>query len=230
MSGAGRIYLVALCGLLFAGGARAQASAQVSLASDYVYRGVSLNDGRPSWMAAANYDSAAGWFIGGQVAQTRLFSEPHAEPLWIVDAGYAHALTSRLNWEAGATYSIFTHFTFWNYAETFVGLSAENWNLRLYYAPDYFGRQRRSAYLEFNATHPLDDHFRLIGHIGAQRSESASGGDHDHTFDLSLGAGAKFDRFDLQLLWVAANRANYTYPVVSPDDKQRWVLSAAYAF
>jgi uncharacterized protein (TIGR02001 family) len=219
-----------VCALLLCAAAHAQLSAQVSVASDYVYRGVSLDDGRPTVMAAADYDSATGWFVGGQVGQTRLYGESHTEPLWIVDAGYAHALTSRLSWEIGATYSIFTHFSYWNYAETFVGLSAKNWNLRLYYAPNYFGRQSRSTYLEFNLAQPLNEHLRLIGHLGAQRNESANGGSSSHTIDASVGAGARFDRFDLQLLRVAINRADYAYPVISPDDKQRWVLSAAYAF
>ena len=219
-----------MCGMLLAGTAHAQMSAQISVANDYVYRGASLNDGRPAVMAAASYDSADGWFVGGKVAQTRLYGERHAEPVWTADVGYAHALTSRLSWEAGATYSIFSDFTFWNYAETFVGLSAENWNLRLFYAPNYFGRQRRSTYLEFDMTHPLNDRYRLIGHLGAQRSESSRGDDHDHTFDVSLGAGARFDRVDVQLLWVSTSRANYSYPVLSPEDRTRWVLSASYAF
>ncbi len=230
MSEGGRAHLAAICGLLLCGAARAQLSTQVSVATDYVYRGVSLNDGRPALMAAANYDSAAGWFIGGQVAQTRLYGESHSEPLWMLDAGYAHALTSRLNWEAGATRWIFPNFTYWNYAEAFVGLSAENWNLRFYYAPHYFGRQGRSTYFEFNLTRPLSEHFRLIGHVGAQAIDAANGGNTGHTFDASFGAGARFERFDLQLLKVAINHPNYSYPVVSPDDTQRWVLSAAYAF
>ena len=218
------------CGLLLAGAAQAQWSAQVGAASDYVYRGVSLNDGQPAAMAAFNYDGAAGWYLGGQVGQTRLYGAHHAEPLWIVDAGYAHALTSQLSWEIGATYSIFSGFTFWNYAETFVGLSAQNWNLRLYHAPNYFGRHRRSTYLEFNYAHALDERWRLLGHLGVQQAESTLGGDRDRTLDASLGIGAKFDRIDVQLLRVAVNRANYAYPSLSPERRQRWVLSATCAF
>ncbi len=218
------------CGLLLTGAAHAQWSAQVGAASDYVYRGVSFNDSRPAIMAAVNYDGAAGWYLGGQIAQTRLFGERHAEPLWIVDAGYAHALTSRLSWEVGATYSIFTDFTFWNYAEMFVGVSAENWNLRLYHAPNYFGRDRRSTYVEFNSTHALDERWRVLAHVGAQQLEPARVGDRSHTLDASLGLGARFGRVDVQLLWVAVDRANYAYPSTSPEDRQRWVLSTAYAF
>jgi len=218
------------CGLLLAGAAQAQWSAQVGAASDYVYRGVSLNDGQPAAMAAFNYDGAAGWYLGGQVGQTRLYGAHHAEPLWIVDAGYAHALTSQLSWEIGATYSIFSGFTFWNYAETFVGLSAQGWNLRLYHASNYFGRHRRSTYLEFNYAHALDERWRLLGHLGVQQVESTLGGDRDRTLDASLGVGAKFDRIDVQLLRVAVNRANYVYPSLSPDERQRWVLSATCAF
>lgn len=222
---------LAVCGqLLLAGAAQAQWSAQVGAASDYVYRGVSLNDGDPALMAAVNYDSPAGWYFGGQIAQTRLNGERHAQPLWIVDAGYAHALTSHLSWEIGATYSIFTDFTLWNYSEMFVGLSAENWNLRLYRAPDYFGRHRHSTYVEFNYVHALDERWRLLGHLGVQQVESTRNGDRDRTLDGSLGVGLKFNRIDVQLLWVAVNRANYAYPSLAPDERRRWVLSAACAF
>jgi uncharacterized protein (TIGR02001 family) len=220
---------VAACAVLLSCSAQAQWSAQVGAASDYVYRGVSLNDDRPAAMAAVNYDSAAGWYLGAQVGETRLYGERHTEPLWIADVGYAHALTSQLSWEIGVTYSVFSHFTFWNYAETFVGLSAENWSLRLYHAPDYFGRGRHSTYLEFNAMHPLDERWRLLGHVGMQQAV-AQVGDHGRTFDTSVGLGAKFDRVDLQLLWIATSRANYLYPSLSPEDRRRWVLSAAYAF
>lgn len=214
----------------FAGPAFAQVSAQIGVASDYVYRGVSLNDGDPGVSAAVNYDSAWGGFVGGQVAQTRLYGERHAEPLWTIDAGYAHALTSRWSWEIGATYWIFSGFTFWNYAETFVGVSAENWSLRFYHAPNYFGRQQRSDYIELNGAYPLDERWRLIGHLGAQRTQPAPGGDRGRTYDASLGVGTKFERIDVQLLWVAISRANYAYPSTSPDDRSRWVLSASYAF
>lgn len=221
---------MAACALLLSCSAQAQWSGQAGAASDYIYRGVSLNDGRPAAMAAVNYDSAAGWYLGAQVGETRLYGERHTEPLWIVDVGYAHALTSRLSWEVGATYSIFTGFGFWNYAETFVGLSAENWSLRLYHAPDYFGRSRHSTYLELNAMHPLDQRWRLIGHVGVQQAGATQEGGRTRTVDASLGLGAKFERVDVQLLRVAVNRANYTYPTTSPEDRQRWVLSVACAF
>lgn len=221
--------LLAASGLL-ADPASAQVSAQIGVSSDYVYRGVSLNDGDPALTAAVNYDSASGWFAGAQVAQTRLYGESHAEPLWKTDVGYAHALTSRLSWEIGATYSIFTDFAFWNYAETFVGVAAENWSLRYYHAPNYFGRQRRSDYLEWNGTYPLDERWRLIGHLGAQQTEFAHGGDRDRTFDASFGVGATFERVDVHLLWAAVNRTNYAYPLASPGERSRWVLGATYAF
>jgi len=216
--------------LLCVDAAHAQLSGQIGLASDYVYRGVSLNDDRPAVTAAVNYDGAAGWYLGAQIGETRLFGERHAEPLWVAAAGYAHALTSRLSWEVGATYSNFTGFTFWNYAEMFVGLSAERWSLRLYRAPNYFGRHRRSTYLEFNGSRPLDERWRLLAHLGVQQAEFTRGGDRDRTFDASLGLGAKFGRVDVQLLWVAVNRANYAYPSTAPDERRRWVLSAVYAF
>lgn len=76
----------------------------------------------------------------------------------------------------------------------------------------------------------MDERWRLIGHLGAQQTERSDGSDRYHSFDASLGVGAKFDRIDMQLLWVAISRANNVYPTTDPEDKSRWVLSASYAF
>ncbi len=225
-----RHVVVALLALLPGCNALAQVSAQVNVASDYVFRGVSLTDNRPAAAAEVNYDSSIGWFAGAQISQTRLYAESHAEPEFVVDAGYAYTLGSGLTLEAGATYSIFPNFTFWNYHETFVGLLAQSWNARLYYAPDYFGRGGRTLYVEFNYVHALDERFRLLAHLGALRSTPVPVEGHARTLDASLGIGAKFGNGSIEFKRVATDHASYLYPLAAAADRGEWVLSLSYAY
>ena len=225
-----RRILLVLFGLLGAGNALAQVSGQISVASDNVFRGVSISDNRPSAAAEINYDGSAGWFVGGQVAQTQFYGEGHANPEIVVDAGYAHEMSSGLSWEAGATYSTFPNFTFWNYAEAFVGVLSENWNARLSWSPNYFGRHQRTAYAEFNYSRPLGERLRLLAHVGAVRGDSAQNTGNSRAFDASLGLGARVSNVNIQMNWIATNRSSFLYPVAPGGDRQEWVLSLAYTF
>ena len=127
-----------------------------------------------------------------------------------------------MTWELGATYSTFPNFAFYNYSEFFAGLLSNNWNARLYFAPDYFGRNHRTLYAEFNYAHPLGEHVRLLGHVGALQGAFGSADSGTGTLDASLGVGAKLNNVDIQLTWVATNRANYFYPVAIATDRHEW--------
>jgi uncharacterized protein (TIGR02001 family) len=203
----------------------AQISGQASIASDNTFRGVSLNDERPTASLELDYDSPDGWFVAGLATQARLFTQRSASAQFIADAGYAHTLASGLTWELGATRYSFPKVSFYNYTEVFAGLSSHNWNARLYYAPDYFGRNRRTLYAEFNYVQPLDARWRLLGHLGYLRDGLGGQTLDIRTLDASAGLGAKIASFDIQLKWVATNRPTYFYPVATADGRSEWVAS-----
>jgi len=213
-----------------AGVSHAQVSAQVSVASDNVFRGVSLSDGRASAAAELDFDSSAGWFAGAQVSSTRLAFQRHDHPELVFDAGYAHALTSTLTWDAGASYTAFPGFTYWNYGEAFVGVLAENWSARLHYAPDYFGRQRRTLYAEYDFQYPLHERWRVIAHIGALHSAPAAAEGHAWSYDGSLGVAARFGSTTLALRRIAIDRVTYLYPLAETSGRADWVLSLAWSY
>lgn len=225
-----RRILLVLLGCLLAGNALAQVSAEVSIASDNVFRGISLTENRVAPALDLAFDSSAGWFAGGMASTTQFYGQTHASPEVVVDAGYARAMSSGFTWEAGTTYSIFSNFTFWNYSEIFVGLLSENWNARLYYSPNYFGRQERTLYAEFNYSHALGDRLRLLGHVGALQGSSRFATSNPRTLDASLGLGAKLGSISTQLNWVTTNRASFLYPVAFADSRHEWVLSLAYSY
>ncbi len=148
----------------------------------------------------------------------------------VFDAGYARTLDSGLTLEAGVTDSIFPNFAFWNYREIFFGLLGQNWNARLYYAPDYFGRNAHALYAEFNYVHPLGERFRVFGHLGALQSSAAFADSHSQTLDASLGFGAKFGNGRIEFKRVATNHASYLYPLAMTADRGEWVLTLAYVY
>jgi uncharacterized protein (TIGR02001 family) len=222
--------VLALAGVLPAHVALAQVSAEVSVATDNEYRGVSLNDKQPAPAVDLAYDSSAGWFAGTFASQVRFYAQDHSSLEMMVDAGYARKTASGLSWELGATSSIFPDFAFYNYSEVFAGLSSNDWSARVYYAPDYFGRNWRTLYAEFNYAHPLSEHLRLLGHVGILQGTFKTTNASAHTLDASVGIAAKLADFNIQLAWAATNRANYLYPVMVSDTRHEWVLSIAYSY
>ncbi|PHV04340.1 hypothetical protein CSQ96_26425 [Janthinobacterium sp. BJB412] len=135
--------------LLAAGGAGAQTSGSVTLSSDYRWRGESLSDGRAASQLAVNYDNAAGWYGGAQLASVRLRERDGAQA--ITYAGLARRQASGWSWEAGASATVHSRDHASDYREGFVGLAGERLGVRLSLAPRYLGRDLRSAYLELKS-------------------------------------------------------------------------------
>ncbi len=225
-----RRIVVALAGALLAGNALAQVAAEAGIASDNIYRGVSLNAGAPAPVLDLSFDGSAGWYVGGSASAVRFYQQYHSSAQIVLDAGYARATAAGIAWEVGATTSDFPDFAFYNYTQMFAGLAADNWNARVYFAPDYFGRHLRTVYAEFDYAHALGERVRLLAHVGALQGLSAQTRSNAPTVDASLGVGVKLRAVDVRLAWVARSRANYLYPVARGDTRHTWELSIAYVY
>ncbi|MGH8041373.1 MAG: TorF family putative porin [Rudaea sp.] len=221
---------MALAGALPSGKALAQMAAEAGIVSDNIYRGVSLNAGAPAPVLDLSFDGSNGWYVGGSASAVRFYRQYHSSAQIVLDAGYARAAASGIAWEAGATTSVFPDFAIYDYTQVFAGLAADNWNARVYFAPDYFGRHLRTLYAEFDYAHPLGERVRLLAHVGALQELSARGGGGTPTFDASLGVGLKLRAVDVRLAWVDRSRVNYLYPVAMGDTRHTWVLSVAWDY
>ena len=218
-----------LIGLFAAGSASAQVAVDVSVASDNDFRGNSLSDRNAVVAIAATFDHPDGWFAGGLVSEARFRIDDRDSPQLVTDAGYAHRFSSGLSWEAGVTATFFPNASMYSYGEVFAGLAADTWSTRLYLSPDYYGRNFRTEYLEFNVAHPLGERVRLLGHVGVQHSDAAVHYGSTTTFDVRFGVGAQFGFGQLQLAWTKTNRVGYLEPV-SGHGRQRWIVSVTHAF
>lgn len=194
---------LALIGLacLCAPAARAQLSGSAGLVSDYMYRGISLSDGKPAARLSLDFDGAQGWYAGGQVVSGQLAMQSHRNAQWLGYAGYARRLASGLAWEAGVSAYAFHGMPRWNFREVYAGLSFDNYSLRLHYAPDYLGFGERTVYAELNGGAPLAPGWRYLwrggylyapGHAASSRAEAR------------VGIGKSFDAWQVQLSLDAA--------------------------
>jgi uncharacterized protein (TIGR02001 family) len=219
-----------LAGLAAPLAAQAQMGAAIAVDSDYRVRGVPLADSGPTLRATLNYDAPGGWYLGVMAAHVELAKGdryaqviPYAGHVWRVD-----------EWrrvELGATYSHFTGDTRYDYGEGYVGLLADGWNARAFFAPDYFGRGVRTAYAEFNAHAALSALSRLFGHVGVLVPVGHAEAEAKQTrFDIRAGAGMSIGDIDLQLARVAISHRGGPYPAVYAGRRAAWVASVTLAF
>lgn len=222
---------LALIGLLLVGTAQAQLGATLSVESDYRFRGVSLSDSKPAWRLTLNHDFVSGAYAGASATRVELARDDHYSQL-VAYAGYVTRLSSGYSVEFGASFSHFTGDASYDYLEAYSGLLAERWGLRVHYAPDYFGRGVRAAYVDANAHWPLNDSLRLFGHAGALvplGGRSFGADDRRTRADLRLGLGMTAGPLDVQLAWVEATRGG-PYPAVYNGRRGTWQLSALLSF
>lgn len=207
----------------------AQLAIDASLASDNVYRGISLNAGDPAAALNLNWDAGNGWYAAGMASQVHLYHRTQSSAQLSANAGYALRTESGLGWEFGGTATAFADSSGYNYDEAYAGLLGEHWNARVYFSPDYFGRSERTIYAEFNYAHPLHGHLRWFAHAGALHVLS---GRHDKIplYDLAIGTGARFGAFDLQVQWVDTSRVDYLYPAAAADTRHAWVASLTFSY
>jgi uncharacterized protein (TIGR02001 family) len=224
------IALTALTG----GEVQAQISGSASMVSDYVFRGVSLSDGDPEPQIHLGYDHPSGWYAGAFASRVKLHD--HGDEQLITYAGYTRQLQSGLSWEAGATNSAFLQTARYNYAEIFAGLASDNLSGKIYYSPNYYGENVRTAYAEINGTYEVRSHVHLLGHVGFLRVLSSTGGlapPLTRRFDTRFGVSAGIGDWTCQLAWIATEKDRTIYPQY-PKYRERnpraVVLSALYSF
>lgn len=200
--------LVCLCGaLLLCSTAHAQLSGSAGIVSDYLYRGVSLSDGQAAPRVAVNYDSADGWYAGGQVVAARLDGAARRATQWMGYAGYAQQLPSGLSWEAGMTRYAFPQRPGWHFNELYGGVALDNLSVRLSYAPDYLGLRTRTWYGEASGGSDLPGGpLRAFWHLGYLGSIHAGPGAMIGRYDARLGLQAGWQDWRAELSFDVARK------------------------
>jgi len=225
----GRSVVCAVCGWLLAIAAHAQLSGTVALDSDYRYRGVSLSNSKPSLRLTLNYDAPEHWYAGASTTRATLLGhEAYTQLLGY--AGWVSSAVDGRSVEIGIDGSDFAGISGYDFAELYVGLLANDWSARAYYAPNYYGRGVGVGYLELNAHVPVDERARLFAHVGALSSLNATAKGAGRTRgDVSVGAGFVVRGWDFHLAAVAATRGG-PYPAVYDGRRAAVVAGVSYSF
>jgi uncharacterized protein (TIGR02001 family) len=186
-----------------AGPAAAQTSGNVALVSEYAVRGISLGAGHPAVQLRIDHDAPGGWYAGGFVSPATLGGDRRQTEL-IVYGGRAGRLPSGLSWDAGISRASFLRDRQYDYLEFHAGLALDRASMRLSVSPAYYG-EARSAYLDLNAFHPLDERLRLTFHAGLLHTFGYEGETASRA-DLRVGLAATLGDCTLQLGWQALLR------------------------
>ncbi|HEY0954398.1 MAG TPA: TorF family putative porin [Roseateles sp.] len=216
--------LLAAC-LVCALPARAEWGGTLALLSDGQERGVSYSDGRPQAVLGLAWDGSQGRYAGLQLTHSRFWGDRRSA--WLqAYAGQVVELTPGLDAEAGLRVHRFPSLGHYDFAEAYVGLLAERWQLRLHHAPDYYGLAQRTWYAELNGRWPLAAGLAATGHVGVAAVQGRGRAREDLRLGLSRTLG---ESAELQLAWVAVGRGGPS-SWTDPPRRRQWLASVSLGF
>jgi len=199
--------LLVLAPLGVAPHAWSQVAASATIATNYLYRGVSLSDGRPALDLALLYDDKSGVYVGGSLIG-EVTRHQGAQVL-----GHQEYLGYALRLRPGSTLDFGVnnlHYRSYDYpegdadaTEFYVGWLAGPLNYYVHYSPNYFRPGARALYGEINGAVRLPRPLRLFGHVGAL-TPLGGGYDNKERYDVRAGIAAAFKHGEAQLSWTTA--------------------------
>ncbi|MFP5390033.1 MAG: TorF family putative porin [Gammaproteobacteria bacterium] len=208
--------------MFWAGSATAQVSGQAGVASDLVYRGLSLSGGKPGAQLSLAYDHTSGGYGGVALSQAD-------RAIWLAYLGLARRIGQDWSLDAGITQR-YASLRPGRYREFYAGVATSRVLARLSYSPDYASTGTRTWYGELAASAPLTDSISLVARAGY-----LAGAFHDpvrRRSDASAGLLYATDQVKIELTANAVRAGHNAAPAyVVPLRKAKGVvLSVARPF
>ena len=203
--------VLTFCGALLAWPALANLGAEVTLTSDYAFRGISHSDGNPALQGSIYFQSEDSGLYTSVFATTTDLDTPTGEARFeidlsagaqgIVPLGVLPLLPEELTdsdwlgWDASLRYYFYPDsdarrgFDDFDFFEVSAGLSYHfdlfsGWT-RIAYSPEFLGNLGEGRYYAGGLDVPLPMDFSVGGHVGYQDVAENNNGEHD-TLDWSL--------------------------------------------
>jgi len=193
-------------GLTVAGGAQAEDvfSANVTMTTDYLFRGISQTGERPAIQGGFDYAHTSGLYLGTWASNVNYGSDTSTEIDYYV--GFAGELAAGVGYDFSFIYFNYpgdeSSFDYWELAASF---NYSYFTAGLNYADEYFGDGGPKFYYPYlNASFPLNETFSLDLHYGytfIDVSDYWTDGEDDYA-DYSLGVSTSWGGLDFSLNYV----------------------------
>lgn len=209
-----------LATLLAAAGATAAAdeglSANVALASDYLFRGVSQTDNQMAVQGGFDWSHASGFYLGTWASNvdSHFFSGNDRDPQieWDLYAGFSGE-AGDLGYDLGAIRYVYPGYSNANTTEVYVGgtyqvTDGASLGAKVYYSPKlkFAGVSKSAWYLSLDGDFEVVENVKLAGHVGFSDGNAydstASGGLGTNYTDYKIGVSTSLAGVDLDLSWV----------------------------
>lgn len=178
-----------------------------TIATNYLYRGVSLSGGQPALDVALLYDHKSGVYVGGSlIGEVTRHNGPeglgHQEYL-----GYAYRLKPDSTLDFGVNNLQYRNYVYpageYDTTEVYAGWVNGLLNYYLHYSPNYFRPGAHALYGEINGAVRLPRPWRLFGHAGVL-TPLGGGYDGKERYDVRAGIAVAFKHGEAQLSWATA--------------------------
>ncbi len=210
---------VAVLILLTAAGASAEFNGNIGLTNNYIWRGVTQSDGKPSFQGGVGYTFSPGFYlslgcasvhraVGIEEDETgvRIQDAPYLETEWVV--GFKKELFKHWRVDLSVLKDIYPAFGSENYPEANLEVTYRFLNLLLAFSNDLYNTNTNGAYYALGFDHEFKYKIRLHGHGGhfIQRAEPEIG----NYSDYDIGVGWKFAGVGLDLSAAGTHDRNTT--------------------
>jgi uncharacterized protein (TIGR02001 family) len=207
-----RFYLVCrvlLACVLTTQPAGADAHGVLTLASDYVLRGVSQSDRQPVLQSELRYDAASGAYAG-VFASPVAYAQPQRQRGLEADLylGYAANPSPDLALDIGVrryAYLGVSDAVHADFNEVHADLSYRALDFGVSYSPRYYDGARRSFYLHLDYLRDLGAHTQLLLHLGQRRAAG------EHYSDGEVGLQQQWHNWRVRLAWADTPRSGACY-------------------
>ncbi len=155
------------------GASAAEISGNVSVASDYRFRGISQLDGgfSPAIQGGLDLETESGFYVGTWASNIDFFGGSIETDLY---AGFAGSLSEAVEYDVGVLYYGYPHATTGagsenvqiDYYEVYGSVSFSGATLGVHYSPDYFAESGKFYYPYAEYGFDLNETFAVSAHLG----------------------------------------------------------------
>lgn len=226
---------------LFAGGmlacssaAFAEFSGNVSLATDYVFRGISQTDEDPAVQGGFDFTHQSGFYAGVWGSSVDFGGDENVEIDYY--AGLTGTLGGGLGWDVGVIYYSYPgaadddDLDYWevkgalSYAFEGAALSP-TLGLGVYYSPEFTGETGDAVYVVGSLDLALPQDFALSLHVGRQSIDET---DPDAYLEYGVGISKTIAGFDLALNYYATDDDGEEFAGKLADDRVVFSVSRGF--